>query len=346
MITLITGLPGNGKTLYALTWLRDKAIKENRQVYYNGVADLRIPGWIELVNPEKWAECPTGSIILIDEAQRIFRPRMHGKEVPGYVAALETHRHLGVDLVFVTQHPMLIESNVRRLTGQHFHVIRKFGTQWATIHEWNKCKETCDKNRDDSTRLEFKYPPDIFDLYKSAELHTHKRRIPFKVLALFSMPVIFIGLAYLAYTRLAPDQVAERNKPAGQAEPSAGVPAVNQRVGAGKLTQADYLEAQTPRVAGLAYTAPVFDQATTPTEAPYPAACLVMRGECRCYSQQATRLEMPAALCEQIVAKGFFVAWRQPVQQQSQARPGEQGGGPGGALAPAQAPALRQSQRP
>ena len=60
---------------------------------------------------------------------------------------------------------------------------------------------------------------------------------------------------------------------------------------------------------------PAYDEATKPAEAPYPAACVQMKGECRCYTQQATRLDVVASLCQQIVAGGFFVAWNRPVVQ-------------------------------
>jgi len=30
---------------------------------------------------------------------------------------------------------------------------------------------------------------------------------------------------------------------------------------------------------------------------------------CRCYSQQATRLDVPSLLCKQIASTGFFMAW-------------------------------------
>ncbi len=92
-------------------------------------------------------ELPAGSIVLIDEVQRLMRPRIHGSKVPAFIAELETHRHRGIDLVLITQHPMLLDSNVRRLTGQHFHVIRKFGTQMANVYEWGQVKENADKNR-------------------------------------------------------------------------------------------------------------------------------------------------------------------------------------------------------
>jgi zona occludens toxin len=323
VISLITGLPGNGKTLYALTWLRDRAMKEGRQVYYSGIKDLLIPGWIEIENPEQWASVPTNSIVVVDEAQRIFRPRMHGSKVPDFVAALETHRHLGIDLVFITQHPMLVDSNVRRLVGQHFHVIRKFGTHFATIHEWGKVKETCDKNRDDSVRHDWRYPKDVFALYKSAEVHTHKRRVPFKVIALLCMPLVIGALVWWAWTRIDPNRNAD--KMGGQL---AGVSATGAApIGGGRggpMTAEQYVEQFTPRVAGLAYTAPIYDQVTAPVEAPYPAACVRMGTRCTCYTQQGTVLVVPADMCQQIVERGFFVVWKVPERPQApQTRPAD-----------------------
>ena len=320
MITLITGLPGNGKTLYALDWLRKRAEQEGRPVYYSGVSDLRIPGWLELVDPEQWPTLPKGAILLVDEAQRIFRPRMHGAKVPEFVQALETHRHLGVDLVFITQHPMLVDSNVRRLVGQHFHVIRHFGTQLATIHEWGKCKETCDKNRDDSQARRWKYPQEVFALYKSAELHTHKRRIPFKVLALLSMPIIIGALIYLAWSRISPSNVVPGANSGAPGAPGGAAPGA--RPVSKFLTAVEYVELQAPRVAGLAYTAPVYDGVTAPVVAPYPAACVTMGERCACYTQQGTVLDTGPVICRQVVQRGFFVAWKQPEQQPVQ-RPSE-----------------------
>jgi zona occludens toxin len=315
MISLITGLPGNGKTLYALTWLRERAAKEGRQVYYSGIKDLLIPGWIEIENPEQWASVPKNSIVVVDEAQRIFRPRMHGTKVPDFVAALETHRHLGVDLVFITQHPMLVDSNVRRLVGQHFHVIRKFGTHWATIHEWGKVKETCDKNRDDSVRHEWRYPKEVFGLYKSAEVHTHKRRIPFKVIVLLSMPLIIGALVWWAWTRIDPHRNAENMGANLSGVTATGGAPISGRNG--PITPEQYVAQFEPRVSGLAYTAPIYDQVTQPVEAPYPAACIRMGSRCTCYTQQGTVLIVSADMCGQIVERGFFVAWKLPERPQA-----------------------------
>lgn len=65
----------------------------------------------------------------------------------------------------------------------------------------------------------------------------------------------------------------------------------------------------TPRIAGLAHTAPKYDSVTQPTTAPVPAACVANHGcdKCRCYSQQRTSLDMPLMICLNIVDKGYFV---------------------------------------
>jgi zona occludens toxin len=306
MIVTITGLPGNGKTLYALNWVKAKAEKEGRPVFYNGIKDLALP-WTEC-DPEKWFELPANSIIVIDECQRVFRPRMHGTKVPPHVEQLETHRHLGIDIVLITQHPMLIDSNVRRLVGLHFHVVRKFGLQAATVHEWASIKENCDKNRDESTRHDFKYPKASYAWYKSAEVHTHKARVPMRVWIFLALPFVLAGLVWYLWQQLMPHEPAQQPQNArissgqvtGQAKP------------AGPMTAAEYTASFTPRVQGLAYTAPAYDEVTKPLQAPYPAACISSASRCQCYTQQGTKLQMTEQLCRDIAAGGFFVAWAEP----------------------------------
>ena len=52
--------------------------------------------------------------------------------------------------------------------------------------------------------------------------------------------------------------------------------------------------------------------------APYPAACVHMGKTCKCYSQQATLLQVSGAVCLQIVAQGFFVDWQDRQGQEGQ----------------------------
>lgn len=328
MITLITGLPGNGKTLFALCHIRALAEKSGRKVFYSGIAGLTLP-W-ELfggdaaadkpheTNPGDWHKLPKGSIIVIDECQRLFRPRANGSVVPEYESKLETHRHEGYDIFLITQHPMLISSNVRRLVGQHFHTVRTFGMQRATVHEWGSVKENCDKVRSDSVRHEFKYPAEAFGWYKSAEIHTHKRRVPARLVLLLVLPFVLIGMAYGVYAWLRPMFSAADNAPGqkvkeGPTKPITGAPVASAAapvpVGYGSPADvAQYAARRTPRLAGLPDTAPIYDKAAeNPKAIPRPAACIATASRCQCWTQQATRIpDVPEPTCRQIAQYGYF----------------------------------------
>lgn len=307
MIYLHTGQPGAGKTLFTLWHVKAEAERENRQVYYSGIAELQIPGWLPLEDEKKWYELPPGAIIIMDEAQRLFRPRGTGAAVPEYVAKLETHRHSGHDLYIITQHPMLIEQNVRRLTGTHRHIVRAFGSKAATVHTWGEVRENCDKSRSNSVRSSFLYPKEVFSWYKSAEVHTHKARIPWRVFALFVLPILIAALGYTVYQWLAHSGEKAAEQLTG-VDPAASAVGGGPNGRRGPMTVTEYLELQSPRVPGLAYTAPKYDRVTEPTTAPIPAACLASESRgCLCYSQQGTRLDVATELCASIVERGFFV---------------------------------------
>lgn len=319
-ITLVTGLPGHGKTLYTLARFKEECAKAQpvpRRVYYHGIKGLKIEGW-EPWDVKDWETLPAGSLMVVDEAQFAFPVTGRG-QTPEWVQKLATHRHLGLDFVVITQDPMLLDSFVRRLVDRHFHVIRKFGTHWATIHEFpNGARTDVAKNRKDSITHEWRYPKNVFELYESAEVHTVKTRIPARVYMLGLAVVAFGAFGYLAYKRLQPEAVsgAAAAKTSGQVVP--GQNYAPGRTGDDRrrpLTPAEYAEAYAARVPGLPQTAPIYDEVTKPSLAPYPAACLASKARCQCYTQQATRIDTPDQLCREIAAGGFFVGWTLPAAQ-------------------------------
>jgi hypothetical protein len=306
VIHLHTGLPGAGKTLCTIVEVNKRAEAEGRTVYYDGIADLKLP-WVQLESAEAWHTLPKGSIVVIDEAQRVFRPRHTASAVPEHVAKLETHRHQGIDLYIITQHPKLVDSNVRRLVGQHVHFVRAFGAKAVTRHQWGEVKDD-PSSRDDSIRTLVPYPKEAFAWYKSAEVHTHKMRVPARVLMLLAIPVLIGGLAWVAWSSLSKmgePKVATTVEGAdpGKSRPPGGSGTATSAPGPG------YIAVRQPRIEGLPHTAPVYDSITTPTTAPYPAACIASAKRCSCYSQQGTRIEVPEVLCRQIVDRGFFREW-------------------------------------
>lgn len=363
MLTLITGTPGSGKTLYTLNYVKGKAEKENRTVYYSGIRDLTLPWQLfglpngdaaraHETDPSNWHELPDGSIIVIDECQRLFRPRGTGAVVPQYVAALETHRHKGLDIFLVTQHPMLIDSNIRRLVGQHFHVVRRFGGQKAVIHEWSSCTEISKSAIGEAVRHDFSYPAESFQWYKSAEVHTHKRRIPARVYFMWAAPVLVIGLIALGYQRLShyvtgPSPSASAAGRIGDdGSVRSGRTSSSSATAKPSQTSEEYVAARLSRVPGLEYSAPLYDDVTKVTRAPVPVSCVAGVSRCQCYSQDATRMSVPEDLCRAIVRDGFFVAFdRGPNGYGSPSPIGvapdlatAAGGGPPRGTAPASAP--------
>lgn len=309
MINLTTGLPGHGKTLHTLWAVKKLAAESGRPVFYSGIDELALD-WVE-IDPEKWFDAPDGSIIVIDECQKIFRPRTMGKEVPEYVSRLETHRHRGIDIFLITQHPMLVDPSIRRLAENHQHVVRVFGMQASTIHKWMGVKDNCDKpsGKADSIKTKWFYPKEVFAYYKSAQLHTVKRKIPFRIWVLLSLP-LFLGVAvWYMYGFF-----QKKSKP--PIPPGAVLSAQQAPASAAGMSRASYQNAfeeskqfvyeATPRVIGLAYTSPKYDQITKATAAPVPVACVSSEDRCKCYTQQATRMDIPEKLCRELADTGFF----------------------------------------
>lgn len=313
MITLITGLPRNGKSLYMMQMVLSWSAKEARPVYYDNIEGMK-QSW-QKVNFEDWQTLPPRAILVVDEAQFKIPTRGRGEPVE-WIQKLATHGHNGLDIVLITQDPMLIDAFVRRLCQRHLHVMRNFGMQRATIHEYtNGVKEQVAKSRGESIRHEWTYPTALFGMYHSADAHTVKRSIPMRVYVLCALPVLLGVLGYFFYARWSARVTGEDKSFATstmQASPPGAAASAPSRSGgsAGQpVTVAEYLAAQSPRVQGLAYTAPVFDEITKPTVAPYPAAIVSNSKECRAYSQQGTRLDMADSLCRSIGERGFFVAW-------------------------------------
>lgn len=329
MLTLITGQPGNGKTLFTLANVEEKRKLENRPVFYHGIADLTLP-WQKLDDPTKWHECPEKSIVVIDEVQQVMPPRPSSQKPPLHVALLETHRHRGFDLFFMTQDPSLVDNHIKKLAGEYIHLIRQWGREKADVFKMQKVQDPTNANLKRALRTTFAYPKEVYTWYKSADAHTHKKKIPLKYWLMFIFPVValisgVIGMRVL--WKIGHPAAAEPAKIEASATkgPQTGVTA-SQSVQQGPMTTAQYLASYTPRIAGLDYTAPVYDQLTQPKRVPIPAACVTVKGQCRCYSQQGTRLQLDKHQCADVVANGFFMAFdadqvpvpKDPPQPQSQ----------------------------
>lgn len=334
-IELITGLPGNAKTLYTIGEVKKRAEEEGRPVYYAGIKELTLD-WTP-IEPTKWMDAPAGSIIVIDECQKIFRNRSMGAVAPLHVTELEEHRHKGLDFYLITQHPSLVDPAIRRLTQTHRHMIRIFGMEASTVHKWNGCTPNPDVNaaRASSEKVRWAFDKSLYGVYKSAEVHTVKRSIPMRLKLLLLIPLA-LGAAAWTVKHFTIDKAQERAEKLGvQTSSAPGVPST--QVGMQRHDGPEpfdpmkdaqhYVQMNTPRVEGLAHTAPKYDQITQPVRAPVPAACIQVgtpsseKGvTCKCMTQDATPMAVPFNMCIEFARNGWFQDFNPEKEKEQLAR--------------------------
>jgi zona occludens toxin len=329
MLHLITGANGAGKTLNALKWVRERSLKESRPVCHNGrfkpVEGGELSTWKQ-IDIKNWQDEPDGTIFLVDECHNDFPVRPPSGTPPDYVRMLAEHRRRGMDFYLITQHPQNIDSFVRRLIGSpgwHRHLKRTFGANLVSVLEWAAVNPNCEK--DGSGRSAevstVPFPSEVFKWYESASLHTGKPKMPKKVwvfiFALLGALALF-GFAFSSV--LSKGKKAEDEAKTSQAKAEVSAPASREDT----TTTEYFLKQRAPRLPDFPHTAPAYDEVTKPVRAPYPAACITMRNDCRCYTQQGTLLQTSNATCMAIVNHGFFVDWetREESDQDQRNQPG------------------------
>lgn len=322
MLHFITGANGAGKTANSLKWVRDRQVKENRPVCFNGrfdvVEDGELKHW-KKIDIKDWQAEPDGTIFFVDEAHNDFPNRPAGSAVPEYVRMLAEHRKRGFDFYLISQHPGNIDAFVRRLVGApgwHRHLKRVAGgSSLVSVLQWDAVNPNCERNGSGATAevSTAPLPKEVYGWYRSASLHTAKLRIPKAFFVLGGAVLVTGAAAWYGMSALSSQVKAEgagKVSSGSQMMVSAGSSRSNET-----MSTAEYLAARTPRIADLPHTAPAYDQVTTPTVAPYPAACVQMGDKCRCYTQQATILKVSLEVCVQVVKNGFFVDWAQAQSQ-------------------------------
>jgi zona occludens toxin len=231
-----------------------------------------------------------GDVIFIDEVQRWFRPRGMGTKPPPPIKHLETHRHLGVDFVFVTQSPMLLDQNIRRLVYEHKHIRRLFGMARAAVYKWDSC--CADPSRVKSATYSiWNYPKSAYDLYVSSELHTKPK---VKLPAWLAVPVLAvvgaIAVAPTAFGVLSGAATgkgvssAKNETPPAYSPPSTPPPPTYSSA----LPQAPLVYSGTPAGGTPTYS-------VSPAEA--LSGCIARGSRCSCYTDKGRKVDADASMC-------------------------------------------------
>lgn len=316
MITVITGTPGAGKTLYTIQKLLlpllgthvpqevDGVTTLHPRTIYTNIKGLTIDH--ELIDGgdeqglrdwHEWAK--PGAVIVFDEVQKVWSPRANGSAVPADIQALETHRHMGVDFILITQNVMLVDRNIHALGGRHLHIRRVANMPFATVYEWDHVNRQLLFAKA-ITKSPYKYNKKVFKLYHSADLHTKQpRKLPgvlwFGVLAIGLMawkgPDVYRGL-----TGQTSVVNASSSKPtqAGLVSTAAGKPGGAAAPGA---TAIDDSTAWIPRVRARPESAPAYDALRQVKSMPTVAGAVCNSKGCKCVTQQGTDTGLTEAEC-------------------------------------------------
>lgn len=341
-ITLMTGVPGNGKTL-RLVWYIAQALAAGEQVFVSNLNGLQTEGHIDFPDPTKWEELPAGCILAVDEAQKFFRAS--GGTAPSYIHAMEEIRHRGIRLILITQHPALIHANIRALVGLHEHLVRVEGKPSATVYRRSRVIDNVrsDKALATEDHETWAFPVKCYDLYKSAEVHTVTRTVNSR----FKRGMILLAIA-LAIIAVLAWRIGSRTLGDDEATPSGTVTSGAVQGGGASSsdeprwpTVASYAQDHLPRIGSMPWTAPVFDGRTVTADP--QLICMSSPGgldaqgdfkdaSCTCLTEQGTAYDLSQPECRTLARRGpVYNPYRERNQQGA------------GAPVPAQAP-LQQVQ--
>jgi zona occludens toxin len=308
MITLVTGTPGSGKTLYVVWHEIRVACEQGRSVYSSGIPKLSLPviplsdaeirQWHVTdpkLNPNdpdevtKLSNIAEGSLVVIDEVQRLWRPAGSGAVVPADIAGLETHRHHGLDFVVICQHPSLLHRNVRALVGRHIHLrATALGNYLYEFPEW--CENPQTKSaRTSCVRSRYRLPKAGFNLYESASLHvkTDKR----KPIQLFIVIAVLLAIPVLGYQfiRSVYFSGSKKNMPV-----SSGV--TNSL--SDKTTADSSQSSKDIQYLNVSSVSPQVDWSKI-------SSCVKSASRCLCYGDSGERLAVPVSICQNAVEYGW-----------------------------------------
>lgn len=299
MLYVITGQPGNGKSLMAMHLMEEEYERNKkanalpadhkdheplRRFFSNiaGATTQENPNafpWVEPMPEHRdWTQLPDFSYVQYDEAHSdgqtpglerygLLFPSTGkpGESHDPRIRAMSTHRHRGFDLVLMTQFPTKIHHQVRTLVGKHVHMNRAMGMQRAGVLTWTRMQSDPydEKQREKAEEEIWGYPKDKYGRYFSAKLHTssHKFRLPAKFWGGLSMLVTAALVFWLLWLFVFKPATASDESPVeATGAAQAGAPS-----GAGALPASaepspdDYLDRLRPRDFRMPWSAPIFD---------------------------------------------------------------------------------------
>jgi len=328
-VKLFSGLPGAGKTAQMVAEIVRYQEKEpQRQRFYMGIRGLlpSLATELTMQQLERWWEVlPPESVIFLDEAQEDHLMPLDRGQPKDWVKRIRKVRHEGMDFVLTVQHPCDLSPTVRRLVDQHVHTVRKFNTKVIMKYTWGRCIEKPEGERVQRAGIEEvgTLPAEIFQLYDSAVTHNMKAKIPRKVYYFAALVLLAVASVVSVPLMVKRAQAHNQQMISGEApassSSSASVPAGSRQPEKEGLRQRDFAAWMKPRVDGLPWSAPMFDELQVKAQ-PRLFCVAVDDGRCTCMTEQGTRYAVPLDRCRSMVADGVYNPFAEGIDGRTQER--------------------------
>lgn len=231
MIYAIQGTPGAFKSCYAVEKFLIPALKAGRKVYTNieGLSPLYIATYFDL-DPVKvdellnilgieydddgipsenrdrirrfYEDLPQNALVIIDEAQNYFSSRDFKEGFSAdLIPWLTKHRHLGNDVVWITQSMESVDITFRRNTHLTY-ALKRMENVGMKNSSFVYIFDRADTERRHLARKRYSPNPLIFRCYSSyvSEEVVEKRQSHNVILRSPFMWLVFFALAFFAYT--------------------------------------------------------------------------------------------------------------------------------------------------
>lgn len=312
-ITLVTGKPGTGKTVFAISTFLKQNLEKNRIVYTLGIPDLKFPH-IELTKDDlnKWNErepiegrpgvyelitLQEDSLVIIDEAADVW-PSVHLKVIPEFLQYLRKHRKHALDFLLITQDPHFLHPHVLLNVDRHIHLM----TDWrgTKSYEWPEfCQNPIlPSNQNRAVSKSYKLDKTVFSQFYSATKHLDKPKRAIPKMVFFAIAMLFIipAFATYAYQHIigkVDSYTVTAEKPITDItnETISTVTAIQESTGQ-----------QT-----TSYSSPSLSMVSDSVDWSQVAACLSNKTNCVCYGHQAQRLNITPDTCNSAILYGWVI---------------------------------------
>lgn len=125
--------------------------------------------------------------------------KRYAESIKDIARGFQVHRHFGFDIILATQDQSLLNNLAKKCVGEHYHLTRPFGLRGNMIFFWRRLVTNPDSRAEKSAcewKKHINFNKNYFNLYRSANTHTHKSKIPFKYILFLIIMVILICLPF------------------------------------------------------------------------------------------------------------------------------------------------------